>query len=190
MTHDRPAAPGHCDSGDLPDHLHLALRGLRRDSDPGRDLWPGIAARLHAAGPGTAGDARAARPSAARPQPSRRRPRRLAALATAASLALAALLGWQLLPQRAAGTAHEDAVAGVILDEARAMTRDYEAAWRALDAYRRPGADASALRELDRSAAEVRAALRRDPDALYLFERLQSVYAQRLALAQRLATPT
>ena len=43
--------------------------------------------------------------------------------------------------------------------------------------------------ELDRSAAEVRAALRQDPDARFLFNRLQSVYARRLDLSRRLAAP-
>lgn len=193
MTRDSHASPDARDRTDLPDDLRRALRGLHRDSEPGQDLWPGIAARLApgASRPDLASpQAMPQMPGAARARAQRRRPRRLAPLATAASLAAALALGWNVLPPRTAGTGHEAAVAGLILGEARAMTRDYEAAWRALDARRRPGADADALRELDRSAAEVRAALRRDPGARYLFDRLQSVYAQRLALAQRLATPT
>ena len=48
-------------------------------------------------------------------------------------------------------------------------------------------ADAAALRQLDRSAAEVRSALAQNPDARFLLDRLQKLYAQRLALTQRLA---
>lgn len=50
--------------------------------------------------------------------------------------------------------------------------------------------DDSGLRELDRGADQVRAALRKDPDARYLLQRLQSLYARRLDLAQRLAITT
>lgn len=175
-THDRDRAP----DPSLPDGLRHSLQTLRSDRMPGRDLWPGIAARI--------ADTRAVPPSqppSSRPRRSRRS-RRLIGLATAASLATALAVAWTLLPPSTSPT--DDAVAGLMLREARNMTHDYQAAWRVLDARRQPGVDAAALRELDRSAAEVRAALRKDPDARFLFERLQSLYARRLDIAQRLAT--
>lgn len=179
-THDTDRTPDR----PLPEELHRSLQALRRDSVPGHDLWPGIAARI--------ADAQTALPPpflSSRPRRSRRS-RRLIGLATAASFAAALAVAWTLLPTSPppSSSPHDDAVAGLMLREARSMTHDYQAAWRALDARRRPGTDTAALREIDRSAAEVRAALRKDPDARFLFERLQSLYARRLDIARRLAT--
>ena len=57
------------------------------------------------------------------------------------------------------------------------MTREYQAALRELDSATtdRPATNkaAPALRELDRSAAQIRTAMTRDPDARFLLERLQ-----------------
>lgn len=179
-THDPDRTPDQ----PLPEGLRHALRALRRDNVPERDLWPGIAARI--------ADARTASPSLP-PSPRvrrSRRSRRLAGLATAASFAAALAVAWTLLPPSTSPSPsqHGDAVAGLMLREATRMTHDYQAAWHALDARRRPDADTAALREIERSAAEVRAALRKDPDARFLFERLQSLYARRLDIARRLAT--
>ncbi|GAA3919839.1 hypothetical protein [Luteimonas lutimaris] len=172
----------------LPDDLRDSLRALRRDAAPEHDLWPGIRARIEQARP-----AHSPAPAAtATPLPTRihggqrRRPRRLAALATAASLAAVLAIGWSVLmapPAQSPQTA-----AGVILREASHMTREYRTAWRAFDARRPAGVDTSALREIDRSAAAVRAALRQDPDSRYLLDRLQSLYALRLDLSRRLST--
>jgi hypothetical protein len=41
--------------------------------------------------------------------------------------------------------------------------------------------------KLDRSAAQIRGALAKDPDARFLLERLRHTYAMRLALTQRAA---
>jgi hypothetical protein len=169
----------HDDNGpQLPEDLRQSLQALRRDTLPGHDLWPGIAARI-------AAGATATPPQRAATQRHSRRPRRLLRFATAASLAAAIVVAWQLVPQ---ATSPKDPVAGLMLHEARAMTREYQAAWAPLDARRHPDADASALAEIDRSAAEVRAALRKDPNARFLFERLQSLYARRLDLSRRLAS--
>jgi hypothetical protein len=46
-------------------------------------------------------------------------------------------------------------------------------------------AGAADLRELDRSEAQIRGALLRDPNARFLLDRLQHTYALRLALTQR-----
>jgi hypothetical protein len=51
----------------------------------------------------------------------------------------------------------------------------------------RPAQTAPALKVLDRSAAQIRTALTRDPDARFLLERLQRTYDRRLELTQRLS---
>lgn len=167
------------------DVLAPALRGqlaaLRQDVAPRRDLWPAIAARL-AQAPAHVPARRAARSRAAAPR---------LPYALAASLLVAAVVGWQLLPRPAidstAGVAARDAP---LLRTADAMAREYEGALRELDAARATGvtAPAAAARaELDRSAQEVRSALEHAPDAVFLVRRLQRIHAQRLALARRLA---
>src|SRR5690606_38963047 len=65
--------------------LRMALRGLRQDIEPGRDLWPGIAARIEAL-------PRQAAPAA------RARGRWLWPVSMAASMLLAAGLAWQMRP--------------------------------------------------------------------------------------------
>ena len=181
-THDHhdPSAPE-----PLPDALRLRLRGLRRDVPPTRDLWPDLSARLAAHPQAAAPNQRhATLPLRATTHRHRRGLRRVAWLATAASLALAIGIGWQLRPQAVnAPDAGRDAM---LVRQADAMTREYDAAVRELETARPAVHDAGALRQLDRSAAEVRAALARDPDAAFLLEQLQRVYAQRLSLTRRL----
>ena len=69
------------------------------------------------------------------------------------------------------------------------MTREYDAALREVEASAPRSATTSqpTLRELDRSAAQIRTALARDPDARFLLERLRHTYSLRLALTQRAA---
>lgn len=166
------------------DRLRWQLRGLRRDLPPQRDLWPQIGARI------------AATPAAAVPH--RRTSWRWAPLALAASLLLAVGLAWQLrpLPDVAPGpvtVATQSAASSPIprlLDrEAQAMTLEYGAALDELQAAAPqstpPPTTAAALLELDRSAAQIRDALARDPDARFLLDRLRRTYARRLALTQR-----
>lgn len=185
-TQDHNAMPQ--DDG-LPDALRWQLRGLRREAMPQRDLWAGISARI-AAEPAT--QPALAANVVALPRSSNRR---LGWLAMAASVALAVGLVWQLRPADTAGPAdsfartapHADPTTAVLISrEASAMTWEYKAALREIDAHNRPVADAAALRQLDRSAAEVRSALAQNPDARFLLDRLQKLYAQRLALTQRL----
>ena len=132
--------------------------------------------------------------------------RRGAAYASAAALVLAIVAGWQLLPvpgpsapvtgtvarvpDGAAQPAAAPAAADVpLLRAADALAREYQGALREVEAARGgPSAATADLgAELERSAAEVRAALARDPDALHLLHRLQRVYAHRLALSLRQA---
>jgi hypothetical protein len=163
---------------DIDDHLHddrpiddarlrWALRGLRRDALPEHDLWPQIAARI-------AGEP-------ARQSPKRRIDTRFVGWAMAASLLLAVALVWQLRP--APQAPGDDTL---IAREARAMTSDYSGALQELTASAPVATSGDpALDELDRSAAQIRHALARDPDARFLLDRLRHTYALRLALTQR-----
>lgn len=160
---------------DLQFQLRARLRGLRNERLPDRDLWPGIAARI------AAQPARASGTSAAR----RSRAARLAPWALAASLAFAVGVAWQPRPEPMGMRA--DPAASLITREAEAMTREYDAAMRELQAAGAPGvAGHDALLQLDRSAAQIRTALARDPGARFLLDRLRDTYEKRLELTQRL----
>lgn len=80
----------------------------------------------------------------------------------------------------------------ILLRQADAMSREYAGAVREIEASRGSvpanAALAGAAAELDRSATEIRQALARSPDSRFLVDRLQRVYAQRLALARHAAT--
>jgi hypothetical protein len=167
MNHDDLHHDAIHDPGDA--RLRLALRGLRRDDLPARDLWPDLAARL----------ARTPQYATTSAPPRVWVP----ALALAASLLLAVGLAWQLRP-----VVGPDEPGRLIQREAQAMTREYRAALYELERSAPPPAASPvtpALHELDRSAAQIRTALARDPDARFLLERLRKTYAQRLALTQR-----
>lgn len=206
---------GAAPSPDLPAGLAAELRALRRDVAPGRELWPAIAALLETPAMATApAMAMTGPPAAPRPAPRRdwRRHfrRRNAGYAAAAAVVLAVAVGWQLLLVRApAGPADDPArmlatrgtpAADVpLLRAADALAREYQGALREVQAASasasatdptRAGGPTAALgldAELERSAAEVRAALARDPEALHLFRQLQRIYAHRLALELRQA---
>jgi hypothetical protein len=143
--------------------LRWQLRALRTDAPPRHDLWPGIAARLDA-------------------PPRARVPRRgaMAWIAAAAAVLLAFGFGWQLRP-----VPHAPARSTLVQREADAMTRDYTAAMRRMQASAPAAHDDPALHELDRSAVLIRNALQRDPDAGFLLQRLRHTYEKRLALTQR-----
>ena len=162
---------------DLSAALRLQLRGLRRDALPQRDLWPDIASQLSTRD-------RETPPVAEAP-----RRRALPALAAAAVLVLAAGIGWLQRPGADATltrTDHDLAAAPLVV-EADAMTREYQGALREIAAMLPAVDDHVALSQLDASAHTVREALAQDPDAYFLLQRLQRIYAQRLSLTQRLA---
>ena len=168
---ERTNNPGH-DGGDAA--LRLALRGLRQDRDPGRDLWPGIEARIHAL------------PQASVPVSP---PRRWAwPLAMAASMLLSAGVAWQMRPADApvAGPTVEERVAVTLVQrEASTLTVQYQAALRELEFQPVPANWQPGLDALDRSAAEIRSALQQNPDSRLLLERLRETYTRRLALSRR-----
>lgn len=175
--HDRDDAP-------LDATLRLQLRALRRDLEPGADLWPVIAARLAEA-------PREARPTAA-PAGRGHGASRFAPWALAASLVLSVGVAWKmqapvLAPEAPAAAA--DPTARLLDRQAEAMTREYQAALRELEAATPDRSEARAeqpvLRELDHSARQIRTALERDPDARFLLDRLRKTYTLRLALTQR-----
>lgn len=171
------------------EQLLWQLRSLRKDVLPTNDLWPGIAARIAQAPVASTGV------EAGHRKPARsRRPVHFAPWAMAASLVLALGVAWQLRPAPDAvlpagsdmtGAATASATP-LIQREAAAMTREYDAALQELRGVGTPAAPASAaLRQLDRSAAQIRTALDHDPEARFLLERLRRTYQKRLALTQR-----
>lgn len=160
MRKDHDDRPGRDDG--LPDALRWQLRALRRDEPPARDLWPSIAPALS-------------------PRAATRPPARAPWLALAASL---------LLVVGVAGIWHvrigEQDPGRAALVEAGRLSSDYRRALEALpaDAARTPVL-APAIEELDRSAAQIRRALARDPDSQLLLEQLRRTYTRRLELSQR-----
>ena len=162
--------------------LRMALRGLRQDMQPGRDLWPGIAARI------------AAIPQHALAAAPRSGPRWLWPLATAASLMLAVGVTWKMQPVSpppASGVAIATTASAVkkkvplVQREAETMTVQYQAALRELDVRAIPAGWQPGVDALDRSAAEIRDALQRNPNSRLLLERLRDTYSRRLALSRR-----
>lgn len=161
--------------------LRMALRGLRRDIEPGHDLWPGIAARLQSLPQQHAQAARKARPAWLWP------------VATAASLLLAIGMVWQLKPTgpavtvvsaRAQASRAADP-ATLVQREADSLTVQYQAALREIAPQPVPAGWQPGLDALDHSAVEIRSAMQRDPDSRLLLQRLRDTYTRRLALARR-----
>ena len=163
--------------------LRMALRGLRRDAEPGHDLWPAITARI------------AALPQHSQPMRQAPRQRWIWPLATAASLLLAVGVSWKL-PSGAFSPAQGGVPiattaaaarkqAPLLRREAEAMTMQYQAALRELDMQAMPAGWQPGIEALDRSADEIRTALQRDPNSRLLLERLRSTYSRRLALSRR-----
>lgn len=144
--------------------LRLALRGLRRDIEPEHDLWPGIEARLPR-------------------QRTVRRPTRVWPLALAASMLLALGLAWQSGPQEARPVAID--TQAPMPEAAEALTVHYQAALRELDVRAAPLSWQPGLEALDRSAEQVREALRQSPDSSLLLEQLRQIYTRRIALSRR-----
>ena len=148
--------------------LRWRLRQLPREIAPERDLWPGIASRLHA------------------PAPRRALPWR-SGLAIAAS-ALLAVVAWRVAPKPEAAPRPDATTERIVQSEARALDLEYRAALAQYDRMPVPADVVPSLATLDRSVADIRNALSRDTDSVRLLEQLQRTYARRLALTQRVAT--
>lgn len=161
--------------------LRMALRGLRRDIEPGNDLWPGIEARLHAL---------PRQPAQTTPTPRRGW---LWPVATAASLLLAVGVAWQARPAKpvadvAPGIAQASRPASrptLVQREADSLTVQYHAAMREITPQPVPAGWQPGLDALDRSALEIRGALQHDPNSRLLLQQLRDTYTRRLALARR-----
>ena len=145
--------------------LRWQLRQLPRELEPGRDLWPGIAAGI-------------ARPPMQRP---RRWP---AALAAAASVLLAAGL-FLRANQPAPGPEPQPLQARLVSTEARAISDEYQAALRQFEGAPVAPQVAPSLSALDRSVAQIQSALVADPDSVFLLEQLRRTYSRRLELTRR-----
>lgn len=160
--------------------LQLALRGLRRDIEPTQDLWPGIAARLS---PHTQQAARISRGAWARSSS-------IWPWALAASLLLAVGLLAQPGPRAvrplAVASASGDQVNTAALPaQAQVMTLHYQAALRELNTDGLPASWQPGLQALDHSAAQVQAALRKNPDSPWLMGQLRQIYLRKIALSRR-----
>lgn len=148
--------------GEHPDALRWQLRAMRQDVEPTRDLWAGVVPRLEA-------------------RPPERAPVRTPWLALAASLLLVAGVAgiWQ-------GRVREMDAGQAALVESRRMSSDFREALAAMpNDAERSSMLAPAIDELDRSAAQIRRALARDPDSRLLLEQLRRTYARRIELSQR-----
>jgi hypothetical protein len=158
--------------------LRRRLRQLARERAPQRDLWSGIQARLD--------------PVSLRRAPRTTRRRGGYALAAAASvlLALIVLLRPAAPPDPTLTGAAAPPQAGPtppasLRLEADALTIEYRTALDGFAAAPLPPAVQAAASELDHSADQLREALRAQPDATYLLDRLRHTYDQRLKLTQR-----
>jgi hypothetical protein len=153
-------------------NLRFRLRQLPREIEPAHDLWPGIAARLHAT-------------------PKRHSRHAWAGgFALAASL-LAAVFVWRAGPDTtpaAPDVRGADPVAAMVRTEANAMTLGYQAALAEYGDHAVPSAVEPAIADLDRSARDIRAALAASPESVRLLQMLQRTYTRRLELTHRLAT--
>lgn len=149
--------------------LRMALRGLRRDIEPERDLWSSIAARLP--------QQQTATPPTGRVWP----------MALAASMLLALGLAWRggdpqsVRPVAIGGQGVENPLP----KEAEVLSTHYRAALRELDVRATPASWQPGLEVLDRSADQILAALRQSPESAQLLEQLRQIYTRRLALSRR-----
>ncbi|MEO5596710.1 MAG: hypothetical protein ABIQ97_06135 [Lysobacteraceae bacterium] len=158
----------------------MQLRQLPRERQPGRDLWPAIAAAIGA-------------PALQHVDPATA-PRRLRALLRWTSVAACAslLVGigasvtrpdlLHALSPRPANSEHM-----LVLKEADAMRSNFQAQLARFDSASVPADYLAALRELDDSAELIRKALVSQPDAVFLLGQLRYTYTRRLELTQRLA---
>lgn len=152
--------------------LRMVLRGLRREMEPGHDLWPGIAARLQV-----------------QPQKVTLRRHQRWPLAWAAAVLLVLGVAWQGNAPQAVQPAPANplrvATGASLPKEAETLTVHYQAARRELDVHPAPASWQVGLAALDHSADQILVALRQNPDSPLLLEQLRQIYARRIALSRR-----
>lgn len=152
--------------------LRMVLRGLRREMEPGHDLWPGIAARLQV-----------------QPQKVTLRRHQRWPLAWAAAVLLVLGVAWQgnapQTVQPAPANPLRVATGAPLPKEAETLTVHYQAARRELDVHPAPASWQVGLAALDHSADQILVALRQNPDSPLLLEQLRQIYARRIALSRR-----
>lgn len=168
--------------------LRRRLRQLPREREPTRDLWTGIESRLDDVSMSTRAPNTRARAWTGWAW---------TGLAAVASLVLA--IGVALRPVSITApvpTANQTHSSHPALEqgrganewvrrEAEAITLEYRLALEPFAAAELPHELQGAAVELDASAQQLRRALREQPDALYLLDRLRRTYDQRLKLTQR-----
>jgi hypothetical protein len=170
--------------------LLTATRALPPSLAPGRDLWPGIEARL-----GNDGEI------AARRTKTRALPRLPLWLAAAAVLAVAAGLSLYLLRAGVGGGGHEvgggtaNVASGGVPNDLREMTAEFRGARRemrsALDAHRDALSPATVamveenLRVIDAAVGQIEAALARDPGNQELRQMLAATRHQETAMLRQ-----
>jgi len=160
------------------DDLRFALRGLRQDATPERDLWQGIAAQLEPRTP----------QAVSTPRIQRRPHRPWQPFAMVAAVALVAVLGMRLTPLLDAPRSAAAPTHAPLRAEAVRMTRSYQIALEHMQGGEAmPVALAPAVQDLDQSAAQILDAIDRDPRSRQLLQTLRYTYDRRLALTRRVA---
>jgi hypothetical protein len=155
------------------------LRQLPREREPARDLWAGIAAAIE----------HPLVPAQAVPERRSRVAWRTAGSALAASLLLGLFTLGLVKPHllEAAGLRRATAEHQLVLKEAVAMRKQYQAELRQFRNKPVPADITPALIELDQSADNIIVALNSHPDAVFLLDQLHRTYARRLQLTQHVA---
>ncbi|WP_149193172.1 hypothetical protein [Luteimonas suaedae] len=159
------------------DELTRRLRALPRQMVPPARAWARVAEQIGREGRGPA-------LHSARGPRARRRWPTVAGLAAAASVALLLALGMLRIPglERSG-----PAIATVTEQQAERLTGEYRAALAEVPMERVPEELQPALAELDRSAADILAAIDEAPGSGFLLDQLQRTYAQRLQLTRQAA---
>lgn len=162
-------------------HFRWRLRQLPRELEPGRDLWPAIAAVI---GMPSARVAQALRSGT--PRTGARWQRWAASIAAGL---LFAGMGLSISKPNLWRSLYTPRTSEhrLVLKEADAIRKHYKAELAQFRGVPVPADFAPALRELDASADGIRQALDAQPDAVFLLGQLRHTYARRLELTQRLA---
>lgn len=145
--------------------LRMQLRGLSKERELEKELWPAIQARI---------------------ENTRQKKRSWAwsSFAMAASLAFIAAIALPLLSSRQQTDANR-LEAQVVSREVNAMDTEYQAALKEFSSVELSPEVKTQLQLLDDSAGKLRRALNQSPQSTYLISMLRRTYLQRLQLTQR-----